>query len=85
MLVEATKHGTNEKTTSFLLMRSKSHELLGKANTQNVDIIRAILDESVVDVDVIVQKVQSIAESRDANEKAANEAAEESTAILKRS
>ena len=85
VLVEATKHGTNEKTTSFLLMRSKSHELLGKANTQNMEIIRAILDESTVDVDAIVQKVQSIAESRDANQKAANEAAEESNAILKRS
>lgn len=82
-LVEATKHGTNEKTTDFLLKMSKSHEILGNASKQNTDIIRELLDESVVDVDVIVQKVQSIAESRDAKRKAANEMAEEANAILK--
>ncbi len=83
VLVEATKHGTNEKTTNFLLKMSKSHEILGNASTQNMDIIRAILDESVVDVDVVVQKVQSIAESRDAKRKEASELAEDANAILK--
>ena len=83
LLIEATKHGTNEKLTGFLLAKSKSYELQGKVNTEHIDMIRALLDESIVDVDAIVQKIQSITASAVANRKAADEAAEESAAILK--
>jgi len=85
-IVEATKQGTDEKTTAFLLARSRSYELLVKVNTKNIDIIRATLDESMVDMNTIVEKVMSIAESRDADQKKADEASTAASAsIVKRS
>lgn len=84
-LIEATQHGTNEKTTAFLKARAQSYELLMKVGSQNIEIIRTILDESMVDPNAIVQKVMSIAESRDANQKAATEATVAANAILNRS
>lgn len=82
LLVEATKLGTNQKTTEFLLARSASYELLVKVNAQNIDIIRVTQDESIVDMNTVVEKVLSIAKKRDEDQKAANEATAASDAIL---
>ncbi len=82
-IAEAVKEGTTEKVTAFLMARSKSYQLLVKANTQNINIIQVIIDESMVDMDSIVEKVLSIAESRDADQKAANDATATADALLK--
>ena len=67
------------------MARSKSYDLLIKVSKQNIDIIRATLDESVVDMDAIVGKVLSIAANRDADQKAADEATAAANAMIKRS
>lgn len=84
-IIEATKLGTDDKTTAFLIDKSRSYELLVKVNAQNIDIVRATLDESIVDMDAVVEKVMSIATSRDADQKAADEATAAANAILKQS
>jgi len=81
-IIEATKLGTDKKITEFLLERSKSYDLLVKVNTQNIDIIRTLLDESIVDMEAVVEKVLSIAESRDENQKAADAATAAANAML---
>lgn len=84
-IIEATQLGTDADTTAFLMARSKSYDLLIKVSKQNIDIIRATLDESVVDMDAIVGKVLSIAANRDADQKAADEATAAANAMIKRS
>ena len=81
---EAIKLGIDANTTAFLDARSKSYSLLVDVTKHNLDIIRTLLDESVVDTDAIVAKVQSIAENRALAEKAANEATAAADALLKR-
>ncbi len=84
-LVDATKHGADKNTNEFLVARSRSYKLFVKANNQNIDILRVTLDESIVDRNVLVEKILSLAQSRDADQQAAKELAAESDAILKRS
>ena len=84
-IIEATQLGTDADTTAFLMARSRSYDLLIKVSKQNIDIIRATLDESVVDMDAIVGKVLSIAANRDADQKAADEATAAANAMIKRS
>lgn len=84
-LVEAIEIGTDEKTKAFLLARSQSYEQLINVNNQNIDIIRETLDESITDMNTVVDKVLSIAASRDADQKAADEAVAAADTILKRS
>ncbi len=81
-LLEATNHGTSEKVTAFLKARSNAYELLVKVNTQNIDIIEATLDESIVDTDAIVELIMSIAKSRDADQIVADEATAAADAVM---
>lgn len=84
-IIEATQLGTDADTNAFLMARSRSYDLLVKVSKQNIDIIRATLDESVVDMDAIVGKVLSLAANRDADQKAADEATAAANAMIKRS
>jgi len=81
-IVEATEFGTNTKTTAFLMDRSKSYDLLVKVNNHNIDIIRVTLDESIDDMDTVVEKVLSIAQSRDEDQEASDAAAVAADAVL---
>ena len=80
--IEATKMVTDAKLIEFLKARAKSFDLLINANKHNAAIIRALLDPAVVDADAIVAKVEAEAESRTADEKAANEVTAASNALL---
>ena len=82
-IAEAVKLGAIKKVVPFLETRARSYELLVKANTQNINILQTTLDESMVDMNAIVEKVMSIAHSRDADQKAANEISAEADAMLK--
>ena len=84
-LIDATKIGVDKKTTEFLMARSKSYDLLIKANEKNIEIISATLDESITELDDVVEKVQAIAMKREDDEKAAAEASAIADEILKRS
>ena len=84
LLVDAAKIGTNEKLNAFLIARSKAYELMLKAKTQDMEIIRVTLDESIVDLSAVVEKIKSLAASRNAYVIAANEATDASDAIVKK-
>ena len=84
-IVEATKIGTDEKTTAFLTDKSKSYDLLAKVNAQNIEIIRTTLDTSIEDMDAVVEKVMSIAKNRDADQQAADAATAAAELTLKKS
>lgn len=80
--MEAVKIGVSDKLQGFLSEKSKSYDLLVKANTRNIDIIHALLDESMVDANTIVAKIKTIAESRDADKKASREADTKADAFI---
>lgn len=85
LMIEATQLGTETKITDFLMARSKSYGLLIQAAQKNQEIVSAAMDESLVDTDAVLNKIEALANSRDADHKAANEAAAEADAILKKS
>lgn len=82
-IAEAIKLGANKKVVPFLETRARSYELLVKVNAQNINILQTTLDESMVDMNAIIEKVTSIAQSRDADQKAANEASADADTMLK--
>jgi hypothetical protein len=84
-MIEATQLGTETKITDFLMARSKSYGLLIQAAQKNQEIVSAAMDESLADTDAVLNKIEALANSRDADHKAANEAAAEADAILKKS
>lgn len=85
LMVEATQLGTETKITEFLMARSKSYGLLIQAAQKNQEIISATMDDSLADTDAVLNKIEALAVSRDADHKAAKEAAAASDAILKKS
>jgi hypothetical protein len=82
-ILEATKHGTDAKTSEFLLARSESYECLIRANEKNIEIISVILDQSISDTDAVIEKVHSIATQRGEDEKASQVALATSNQVLK--
>lgn len=84
-MVEATQLGTETKITEFLMARTKSYGLLIQAAQKNQEIVAAAMDESLADTDAVLNKIEALAVSRDADHQAANEAAAEADAILKKS
>ena len=72
-ILDATKIGVDKKTNEFLMARSKSYDLLMSANEKNIDILSTILDESITELDAVIEKVQTIAMKRGEDEKAAAE------------
>lgn len=84
-MVEATQLGTEAKITDFLMARTKSYGLLIQAAQKNQEIVSATMDQSLAETDAVISKIGALAASRDADHQAANEAAAEADAILKKS
>ncbi|MDZ4849552.1 MAG: hypothetical protein SGI77_09670 [Pirellulaceae bacterium] len=73
----------DKKLNAFIVIKSKSYGLLGNVCDQNAEIIRVLLDDSLVDSAAITEKVLKLAASRDATQKAANDATTEADVIMK--
>ena len=83
-IAEATKLDADAKVNEFLLPRSKSYDLLKKVCQQNIAMVQATLDTSLADADSVISKLEVIVASRDADQKAADDATNASDAVLKR-
>ncbi len=79
---EALKLDGDSKVAEFLKTRATSYEKLVSVCQQNIEIIKATTDESTTDTDAIVAKVMSIAETRDALQKEADDATAAADALL---
>lgn len=73
----------DKKLNAFLVIKSKSYGLLGKVCDQDVEMIRVLLDDSLTDGAAITGKVLELAASRDATQKAADDATTEADAVMK--
>ena len=82
-LIGASKQQTNEKLNKFILSRSKSYDLLVEANKKNVEIVSATLDESLIDANAVLVKIEAIAASRSAIQSEALQASAAADELLK--
>lgn len=72
--LEATQLDTDGKANGFLTAKSQSYEHLATANEKNAEIVQALMDTSISEVDAIIAKVQELATLRAADQKASDEA-----------
>ncbi len=79
----AAELSVDKKLNAFIVIKSKSYELLGKVCDQNAEMIQVLLDDSLADGAAITEKVLALAASRDATQKAANDATTEADAVMK--
>jgi hypothetical protein len=82
---EASRHHTDETMKSFLVKKGESYVLFAEARDDNREIIRLILNKSILKIDDLLPKLQEAAGRRDAAQKKAMDTDAEAEAMTKKS